>query len=89
MKSSPLNRAAPERAEHRAGRDLAVVDGEAGDGRGLAAAGQRAQLHQCSAAAATGGIRSDVSMSRLVIGDDAEQRAGARDQMRPTTGAAV
>ena len=73
---------AAEGAEHGAGRDLAMVDREAGDGRRLAAAGQRAQVHQCPAAAAAGGISSDVSMSRLSLGNDAEQRAGARDHAR-------
>ena len=80
---------AAEGAEDGARRDLAMIDGEAGDGRRLAAAGQRAELHQCAAdAAATGGISSAVSMSRLVSGMT-PSRVPARWMTRPTTGAAV
>ena len=74
---------APEGAEDRARRDLAVIDREAGDGGGFAAAGQRAQVHQCpAAAAATGGMSSDSRDVAVEVGDDAEQRAGARDHPR-------
>ena len=73
---------AAEGAEHGARRDLAVVDGEAGDGRRLAAAGQRAEAHQCLAL--RGDRRHQVRRVDVaaVVGDDAEQRAGARDHAR-------
>src|SRR3954454_21491649 len=78
---------APERAEHSPGRNLAVVDREAGHCRRLAAAGQRAQAHQ-SAGALTGGIRSEVSMSRLSSGM-MPSSGPARWIRCATTGAAV
>ena len=79
---------APEGAEDRAGRDLAVVDREAGDACGLAAAGQRAEVHQCSAWTLSAGHnpgRVDVAAG---FGDHAEQGADAL-MMRPATGAEV
>ena len=80
---------AAEGAEDRSGGDLAVVDREAGDGRRLAAAGQRAELHQCAAEpGARGGIKDDVSRSRLASGMT-PRSAPARWMTRPTTGVAV
>ena len=56
---------APEGAEDGARRDLAMVDREAGDRCRLAAAGQRAEVHQCPAAAAAGRIRRHQVAGRM------------------------
>ena len=89
MKSSPLNARAAEGAEHGAGRDLAMVDGEAGDAR---------PFRRCRSApprfisapgvAAAGGISSEVSMSRLSSGMTPSS-GPMREITRETTGAAV
>src|SRR3546814_3785490 len=62
-----------ERAEHRAGRDLAVIDRETGDGGGVARAGERAEPHSPAAAFSAGdfhssGNSSETSMSLFMSG---------------------
>src|SRR5205085_10045785 len=83
---------APEGAEHRARRDLPVVDREARDRRRLVAAGQGAQVHLCSSITSppvrSGAIRSPVGMSRLMSGM-MPSSGPVREMTRATTGAAV
>ena len=82
-----------ERAKHRAGGDLAVVDGEPGDLR-FSSCGQRhtgarrqdRQLHSPSPFA-TSGATSVMSTSRLSSGM-MPSRGPMRGTTRPTTGAA-
>ena len=89
MKSSPLKRAPAKGAEHRAGRDLAMIDGEAGDA--LLARHRRSappRRISRSAAPATSGLSADVSMSRLASGMTPSS-GPTREITRLTTGAAV
>ena len=74
-------------AEHRARRDLAMVDGEAGDGRIVVAADQHAEPHQCLVSP-TSGSSSDVSMSRVSSGMTPSS-GPVRETTLDTTGAAV
>ena len=69
---------ARESPEHRAGRDLAMIDGEAGDALLLVTAGQRAEAHQSLRAGDQRPDRRRVDVA-AGVGDDAEQRADARD----------
>ena len=82
-----------ERAEDRSRRHLAMIDGEAGDGRFLGASGQRAELHSGSAESSPGaghirGNHSETSMARVGLGST-PSIAPVREMTRLTTGAAV
>ena len=74
--------APPEGAEHGARRDLAVVDGEAGDRAAVSLLPVSvAQVHQCPAPLGGPFRRHQVAGRDVAVhvGNDAEQRAGALD----------
>src|SRR3546814_12033827 len=56
-----------ERAEHRAGRDLAVIDRETGDGGGVARAGERAEPHWPAAAFSAGDFHRSGNSSETAL----------------------
>ena len=65
-----------------------MVDGEAGDRGSFAAAGQRAEVHQCPGVAAGDGISSDSVDVAAVVGMTPSS-GPVREITRETTGAAV